>query len=138
MQCGEKCTCRNCDNGGKRRESNGSATGVGQKRKRTNPCQYKKVRSADYLASLNVPLNQKLWTVFEQCLLVTIASFLSSTLVSPSLNNVSELYNNVASSKACHEPKLPIRPKTSQKNCKTKAVRGKKTIALSKIIVACM
>ena len=74
---------------------------------------YERVRSADYLASINVQPSQKLWTVYEQCLLMTIASFLTSTLVSPSADNVVHLFNQVANSSICKESKFPIRAKNN-------------------------
>ena len=59
------------------------------------------------------PHNQKLWTVYEQCLLMTIASFSASTLVSPSVDNVMRLFNHIANSSICKESKFPIRAKNN-------------------------
>lgn len=86
---------------------------VKRKRKRQSASPYKRVRSADYLTSVNVEPNQKLWAVYEQCLLKTVASFLASTLVSPSVDNVVHLFNHIASSSICKESKFPIRAKNN-------------------------
>lgn len=112
QQCGITCSCRNCANPYGAQKHEESVYKVGKKRQRINPSPYKRARSADYLASLNVPLDPKVWTVYEQCLLMTIASFLASTLASPSIENVTHLYNHVANSNACEEAKFPIRTKS--------------------------
>ena len=89
------------------------ASPVGRKRKRESRSPYERVRSADYLASVNLQPSQKVWTVYEQCLLMTIASFLTSTLVSPSADNVVYLFNQVANSSICKESKFSIRAKNN-------------------------
>ena len=110
--CGTACVCKNCGNPKGKNEKN-LASPAGRKRKRESRSPYKRVRSADYLASVNVQPSQKLWTVYEQCLLMSIASFLTSTLVSPSFDNVVQLFNQVANSSICKESKFPIRAKTN-------------------------
>ena len=78
--CNIACACKNCGNpNGENKKS--VINPVKRKRKRESASPYKRVRSADYLTSVNVEPNQKLWTVYEQCLLMTVASFLASTLV---------------------------------------------------------
>ena len=104
--------CKNCGNPKGKNEKN-EASPVGRKRKRESRSPYKRVRSADYLASVKVEPSQKLWTVYEQCLLMSIASFLTSTLVSPSVDNVVLLFNQVANSSICNESKFPIRAKSN-------------------------
>ena len=44
---------------------------------------------------------------------MSIASFLTSTLVSPSVDNVVQLFNQVANSSICKESKFPIRAKNN-------------------------
>lgn len=61
---------------------------INRKSKRTGPFHYKRVRSADYLISRNLEPVSKIWTAFEQSLLLTVTAFLVSTLVSPSLENI--------------------------------------------------
>lgn len=110
--CGTACVCKNCGNpNGKNKKI--VASPIGRKRKRESRSPYERVRSADYLASVNVQPSQKVWTVYEQCLLMTVASFLTSTLVSPSADNVVYLFNQVANSSICKESKFPIRAKNN-------------------------
>lgn len=106
--CGTACVCKNCGNPNGQNEKL-VVSPVGRKRKRESRSPYERVRSADYLASINVEPSRKLWTVYEQCLLMTIASFLTSTLVSPSADNVVHLFNQVANSSICKNSKFPIR-----------------------------
>ena len=84
---------------------------INRKSKRTGPFHYKRVRSADYLISRNLEPVSKIWTAFEQSLLLTVTAFLVSTLVSPSLENIPWLYNHVAESQQCQEAGFPIRTK---------------------------
>lgn len=131
MECGSQCSCRNCGNGKKISVNIKSLEQNPQKRKRnrTTPTKLKKVRSAEYLAYINIPVNQKVWTISEQCLLLTIASFLSSTLVSPSIENAFKLYNSIACSNVCEEAKLPIRVKTyAQIAAKLKQLEDKRDV----------
>lgn len=110
--CNIACACKNCGNpNGENKKS--VISPVKRKRKRESASPYKRVRSADYLTSVNVEPNQKLWTVYEQCLLMTVASFLASTLVSPSVDNVVHLFNHIANSSICKESKFPIRAKNN-------------------------
>lgn len=104
--------CKNCGNP-KGKNKKVVASPVGRKRKRESRSPYQRVRSAEYLASVNVQPSQKLWSVYEQCLLMTIVSFLTSTLVSPSADNVVRLFNQVANSSICKESKFPIRAKNT-------------------------
>ena len=100
--------CKHCGNpNGENKQS--VVSPVRRKRKRESASPYKRVRSAEYLAAINVEPNQKLWTVYEQCLLMTIASFLTFTLVSLSVDNIVRLFNQVANSSICKESKFPIR-----------------------------
>lgn len=102
--------CKNCGNPNEKNKKI-VATPVGWKRKRESRSPYKRVRSADYLASINVQPSQKLLTVYEQCLLMITASFFNSILVSPSADNMVHLFNQVANSSICKESKFPIRAK---------------------------
>lgn len=104
--------CKNCGNP-KGKNKKVVASPVGRKRKRESRSPYQRVRSTEYLASVNVQPSQKLWSVYEQCLLMTIVSFLTSTLVSPSADNVVRLFNQVANSSICKESKFPIRAKNT-------------------------
>lgn len=110
--CGIACVCKNCGNP-KGKNKKVVASPVGRKRKRESRSPYQRVCSAEYLASVNVQPSQKLWSVYEQCLLMTIVSFLTSTLVSPSADNVVRLFNQVANSSICKESKFPIRAKNT-------------------------
>ena len=61
--CGTACVCKNCGNPNGYNK-NIVASPVGRKRKRESGSPYKRVRSANYLASVNVQPSQKLWTVY--------------------------------------------------------------------------
>ena len=63
--CGTACVCKNCGNPNGKNEKI-VAIPVGRKRKRESRSPYKRVRSADFLASVNVQPSQKLWTAYEQ------------------------------------------------------------------------
>lgn len=104
--------CKNCGNP-KGKNKKVVASPVGRKRKRESRSPYQRVRSAEYLASVNVQPSEKLWSVYEQCPLMTIVSFLTSALVSPSADNVVRLFNQVANSSICKESKFPIRAKNT-------------------------
>ena len=88
-----------------------SPSEINRKRKRTGTFHYKRVRSADYLISRNLEPVSKIWTAFEQSLLLIVTAFVVSTLVSPSLENIPRLYNHVAESQHCQEAEFPIRTK---------------------------
>jgi hypothetical protein len=92
--------CANCDNGddtGKK----GTIYSVSPspKRKRLNLSPYKKKKSADFLAEHGTHPKDGPWTMHETCLLYCILSLINGTSVSPSLENITLLYNNVIESK---------------------------------------
>lgn len=135
--------CKNCGNP-KGKNKKVVASPVGRKRKRESRSPYQRVRSAEYLASVNVQPSEKLWSVYEQCPLMTIVSFLTSTLVSPSADNVVRLFNQVANSSICKESKFPIRAKnTLQITGKLQQLEQKRNVLMfrlankSKVNVLC-
>ena len=115
--CKATCHCKNCANPIAPKISPSvdisppAPSAINRKRKRTGTSHYKRVRSADYLISRNLEPVSKIWTAFEQSLLLTVTAFLASTLVSPSLENIARLYNHVAESHHCQEAGFPIRKK---------------------------
>ena len=116
--CKATCHCKNCANPIAAKippnvDDISPPSEINRKRKRTGTFHYKRVRSADYLISRNLEPVSKIWTAFEQSLLLTVTAFVVSTLVSPSLENIPRLYNHVAESQHCQEAEFPIRTKNA-------------------------
>jgi hypothetical protein len=63
--------------------------------KRVDPFPYKQVKSKEYLEKGHEPL-QGAWTHLETFVLVSILSLLSTLPLSPSINNITKLYNFIA------------------------------------------
>ena len=62
---------------------------------RRNPSPYKKKNSAEYLADHGTKLAGGPWTTHETCLLFCVISLIGASSVSPTVNSITILYNNV-------------------------------------------
>ena len=80
------------------------------KRKRESPSPYKK-RSAEYLALQGTHPVDGPWTTHETCLLFCVTSLIGATTVTPSVENITALFNHVTDSKICKDNNYPLRRK---------------------------
>ena len=72
------------------------------------------------------------WTSWETCILNTIESFISSTCIPPTIENIQKLFNFVAKNLTSHEEKRvanvkslnQVRAKLQHKKEREEAIRG--------------
>ena len=79
-----------------------------KKKKRTDPG-YKRQRSCDFLATGGFEPSSGPWTNFECAVLVAVIKVLSFTLIGPTADNISKLFNYVVDS-GHHSQTMPFKP----------------------------
>ena len=129
--CAFKCRCFNCRNdfgvrvsstSGRRRAQKITSASASNKRK----------RCSDYLDSAGFEVELGSWTSWETCILNTTESFISSTCIPPTIENIQKLFNFVVKNLASHEDKRfanvkslnQVRAKLQHKKEKEEAIRG--------------
>ena len=124
VKCTNACDCYNCYN----RAANlpvimQCGKTKGEKRKRVNPCTYKRSKSTKYLQNemAQEPL-QGTWTHLETFVLVNILSLLSTLTLSPSINDITKLFNFIAD---CDSKREKQNNQTNIRKKSTSQVNGK-------------
>ena len=112
--CDDHCSCYNCGNSyGKKEESKKDFPS--RKRKMgSSPPSLKRTRTSKVLGEQGFEINWGKWTIVEACLLETVESFLCTTNVLPTYQNITKLYNFVANSNRASHLKLNVNPKTEK------------------------
>ena len=92
--CNKKCRCFNCGNGFGKKDC---LTPVKRRAKKITSSlpSAKRKRGYDYLNEAGFEVKQGSWTTLETCILHTTESFISSTCISPTTENIFKLYNYV-------------------------------------------
>ena len=129
--CGFKCRCFNCRNDFGVRVSSTSGRRRAQKITSASPSSKRK-RCSDYLDSAGFEVELGSWTSWETCILNTTESFISSTCIPPTIENIQKLFNFVVKNLASHEDKRfanvkslnQVRAKLQHKKEKEEAIRG--------------
>lgn len=129
--CGIKCRCVNCLNDFGARVKSTSGKRRAQKITSSSPSSKRK-RCSEYLDSAGFEVQLGSWTSWETCILNTVESFISSTCIPPTLENIQKLFNYVAKNSTSHEEKRlanvktlnQVRAKLEHKKKKEEAIRG--------------
>lgn len=129
-ECGPNCMCRNCGNCKKSLDSR-SLKQRPLKRKTGNPSPYKKKSSAEFLASKGRHPSAGPWTTHEKCLLLSCLSLLRATAVSPTVENITSLYNNVINSDVSKQSGCPMREKSQTQVSRKLAHLEEKQVVLN-------
>lgn len=87
----------------------------------SSPSPLKRQRGEEFMSDRNMKVSVGSWTTTEYCILDTVESFLHSTCLLPSEDNITHLYNYVVRSRFARELKLTANEKT------LKQVKGKLT-----------
>lgn len=126
QECGLECSCFNCGNSNMRKLKRGPTQ---LKRKRERPSPYKKRKSAEYLSLQGAHPVDGPWTNHETCLLFCVTSLIEATIVTPSVQNITALFNYVTDSKICKDNNYALRrKKTVTSVCEVKNTKRKKRI----------
>ena len=80
----------------------------------SSPPSLKRTRTLKVLGEQGFEINWGKWTIVEACLLETVESFLCTTNVLPTYQNITKLYNFVANSNRASHLKLNVNPKTEK------------------------
>lgn len=107
--CSDLCRCFNCENvHGTRLSAQFNCPRGVKKKKRSDPG-YKRQRSCDFLATGGFEPSSGPWTNFECAVLVAVIKVLSFTLIGPTADNISKLFNYVVDS-GHHSQAMPFKP----------------------------
>lgn len=87
----------------------------------SSPSPLKRQRGEEFMSDRNMKVSVGSWTTTEYYILDTVESFLHSTCLLPSEDNITHLYNYVVRSRFARELKLTANEKT------LKQVKGKLT-----------
>ena len=136
QECGLECSCFNCGNSNMRKLKRGNEKTVSSptqlKRKRERPSPYKKRKSAEYLSLQGAHPVDGPWTNHETCLLFCVTSLIEATIVTPSVENITALFNYVTDSKICKDNNYALRrKKQSQVSAKLKILNEKKELEIA-------
>ena len=129
--CGHKCRCLNCLNDFGVRVLSTSGKKRAQKIISGSPSSKRK-RCSEYLGSAGFEVQLGSWTSWETCILNTTESFISSTCIPPTIENIQKLFNFVVKNLTSHEGKgfanvkslNQVRAKLQHKKEKEEAIRG--------------
>ena len=80
----------------------------------SSPPSLKRTRTSKVLGEQGFEINWGKWAIAETCLLETVESFLCTTNVLPTYQNITKLYNFVANSNRASHLKLNVNPKTEK------------------------
>ena len=80
----------------------------------SSPPSLKRTRTSKVLGEKGFEINWGKWTIVEACLLETVESFLCTTNVLPTYQNITKLYNFVANSNCASHLNLNVNPKTEK------------------------
>ena len=80
----------------------------------SSPPSLKRTRTSKVLEEKGFEINWGKWTIVEACLLETVESFLCTTNVLPTYQNITKLYNFVANSNCASHLNLTVNPKTEK------------------------
>ena len=97
-KCISTCRCSNCGNKEGCPQKRLSSNFTSNKRKRTNPQTYKRMRGADYLAKEGFVVSNGPWTNLECIVLFVVTEVINYSGVAMNSQNVAALYNFVVSS----------------------------------------
>ena len=136
QECGLECSCFNCGNSNMRKLKRGNEKTVSSptqlKRKHERPSPYKKRKSAEYLSLQGAHPVDGPWTNHETCLLFCVTSLIEATIVTPSVENITALFNYVTDSKICKDNNYALRrKKQSQVSAKLKILNEKKELEIA-------
>ena len=106
--CDDHCSSYSCGNSyGKKEESKKDFPS--RKRKMvSSPPSLKRTRTSKVLGEQGFEINWGKWTIVEACLLETVESFLCTTNVLPTYQNITKLYNFVPKSNCASHLKLNV------------------------------
>ena len=107
--CDDHCSAYSCGNSyGKKEESKKDSPS--RKRKIvSSPPSLKRTRKSEVLGEKGSEINWGKWAIAETCLLETLESFLCTTNVLPTYQNITKLYNCVAKSNCASPLKLNVK-----------------------------
>ena len=112
--CTETCRCFNCKNNFGTSNHSRSTSVSKEKRKKilSSPPSLKWQRGSHYMRESGMAEPNEGWTIFETCVLHMSESFLYTTCVSPTKQNLLLLYNFVITSKIAKELKVSGKTKS--------------------------
>lgn len=125
--CNQHCLCKGCENDYGRKESGPVLNAEKRQKKCTSsPSSLKRKRGSKFHVDNEITMNDGPWTLQETCVLETVMSFLCSTCLIPSDENIIVLYNYVLSSPVAFAIKV-------NSKCKSKEqVKGKLEYSLKR------
>ena len=131
--CDDHCSCYSCGNSyGKKEESKKDFPS--RKRKMvSSPPSLKRTRTSKVLGQQGFEINWGKWTIVEACLLETVESFLCTTNVLPTYQNITKLYNFVANSNRASHLKLNVNQKTEKQVLRKLNFKHSRHIALENL-----
>ena len=129
--CGDECRCFNCKNDFGTREVVSVRKRRAQKVTSSSP-RSKRKPCHEYLDNAGATINFGSWTSLETCILSTIESYIASTCIAPTTENIQKLYNYVIKSVVSQEVTgltrfkslNQVRAKLLHKKKKEEALRG--------------
>ena len=120
--CSQMCRCKGCDNSFGKKQVSGQSTSRKRMPKCTSsPSPLKRQRGEEFMSERNMKVSVGSWTTTEYCILDAVESFLHSTCLLPSEDNITHIYNYVVRSRFARELKLTANEKTLRQ------VKGKLT-----------
>lgn len=129
--CSRKCRCFNCNNDFGKKDCLTPVKRRAKKITSSSPTTKRK-RGYDYLNEAGFEVERGSWTMLETCILHTTESFISSTCISPTTENIYKLYNYVIKHLKSDELKSSANEKTiNQIRAKLKYKRSRQEAKLS-------
>lgn len=115
--CTTRCSCHKCGNEYGKREKQAFPSSTPEKRSprcTSSPSSLKRKRSTIFHEEHEIHVKQGSWTLQETCILESVESFLLSTTILPSVDNIMLLYNFVISSSVAPSKNVSANQKTQE------------------------